>query len=187
MYTVLSRYVSSEAPDGLALVQSLLNTRAIGRKAADLLASVDTADEWLRSAMAAWAEKTGRQSSREPQLRESDVAALIALRGEVRELVAGGRSNPSSSEIAVVADENGALRLEPLGVGVGRTASTIWMEVFLAQQNGTWPRLKLCRNEACGSAFYDRSRNSSGVWHDVHTCGNVANLRASRERKRAAI
>jgi predicted RNA-binding Zn ribbon-like protein len=38
----------------------------------------------------------------------------------------------------------------------------------------------------CPCAFYDRSRNNSRVWHDVRTCGNVANLRASRARRRAA-
>ena len=64
--------------------------------------------------------------------------------------------------------------------------SAIWAQVLLAQADGTWPRLKLCRREACGSAFYDLSRNNSGVWHDVRTCGNVVNLRASRLRKKQA-
>jgi predicted RNA-binding Zn ribbon-like protein len=44
----------------------------------------------------------------------------------------------------------------------------------------------VCRNPRCRVAFYDRSRNNSGVWHDVRTCGNAANLRAHRERQRAA-
>jgi len=35
-------------------------------------------------------------------------------------------------------------------------------------------------------AFFDRSRNNSGVWHDVKFCGNAANLRAFRARQRAA-
>ncbi|GAA3713145.1 hypothetical protein GCM10023082_08630 [Streptomyces tremellae] len=47
-----------------------------------------------------------------------------------------------------------------------------------------WPRLKLCRNEAGGSAFYDASRNNSGVRRSVRTCGNAADLRASRARRR---
>jgi predicted RNA-binding Zn ribbon-like protein len=34
-------------------------------------------------------------------------------------------------------------------------------------------------------AFFDRSRNNSGVWHDVAACGNAINLRASRARRRA--
>ncbi len=64
-------------------------------------------------------------------------------------------------------------------------ASAVWGEVLLAQRDGRWERLKVCRNPACPCAFYDRSRNNSRVWHDVHTCGNVANLRASRARRRA--
>ena len=54
----------------------------------------------------------------------------------------------------------------------------------VAQQAGLWPRLKLCHNADCRCAFFDTSRNNSGVWHDVSTCGNTANLRAFRERKR---
>ena len=63
-------------------------------------------------------------------------------------------------------------------------ASALWSEALLAQQAGTWSRLKLCHNAQCRTAFYDTSRNNSGVWHDVSTCGNSANLRAFRERRR---
>jgi predicted RNA-binding Zn ribbon-like protein len=45
-------------------------------------------------------------------------------------------------------------------------------------------RLKICRNERCQCAFYDRPRNNSGVWHKVRICGNAANLCAYRARKR---
>jgi predicted RNA-binding Zn ribbon-like protein len=62
--------------------------------------------------------------------------------------------------------------------------SAVWAEVLLAQRAGTWARLKLCREPACASAFYDMSRNNSGVWHDVRVCGNAANLRASRLRRK---
>ena len=63
----------------------------------------------------------------------------------------------------------------------------IWGEVFLAQRADTWKRLKLCHKAACSSAFYDRSKNNSGVWHDVKMCGNAANLRASRARRREHV
>jgi hypothetical protein len=43
----------------------------------------------------------------------------------------------------------------------------IWGEGLLSQQTGTWRRLKQCRASTCRSAFYDRSKNNSGVWHDV--------------------
>jgi predicted RNA-binding Zn ribbon-like protein len=56
----------------------------------------------------------------------------------------------------------------------------------LGVQAGTWMRLKLCHNPPCASAFHDRSKNNGGVWHDVKTCGNAVNLRASRARRREA-
>ena len=56
--------------------------------------------------------------------------------------------------------------------------------MLLAQRDGSWPRLKTCRNPHCPCAFHDASRNNSRVWHDVRSCGNVANLRASRARRR---
>ena len=45
--------------------------------------------------------------------------------------------------------------------------------------------MKVCRNPECEVAFWDSSRNTSGVWHDGRTCGNVANLRESRARRSA--
>jgi predicted RNA-binding Zn ribbon-like protein len=50
-----------------------------------------------------------------------------------------------------------------------------------------WRRMKLCGNGRCAVAFFDRSRNNSGVWHDVAACGNAINLRASRARRRARV
>ncbi|MGV9563808.1 CGNR zinc finger domain-containing protein [Streptomyces sp. NPDC003480] len=64
-------------------------------------------------------------------------------------------------------------------------AALALIEVFLAQQTGAWQRLKMCRNDRCGTMFFDRSRNISGVWHNVKICGNAANLRAYRARQRA--
>ncbi|MET0864896.1 MAG: CGNR zinc finger domain-containing protein, partial [Nakamurella sp.] len=80
----------------------------------------------------------------------------------------------------------GQVSIEPTGAGWRLLTAMIWIEVYLAQQNGTWQRLKVCRNPICGSTFFDRSKNNSGVWHDVKVCGNAANLRASRARKRLA-
>jgi predicted RNA-binding Zn ribbon-like protein len=62
----------------------------------------------------------------------------------------------------------------------------VYLECFVAQRTDTWRRLKTCRNERWAAAFYDKSRNNSGVWHDVKVCGNAANFRKSRERRRLA-
>ena len=82
---------------------------------------------------------------------------------------------------------DGTVALEPRGQGWRALVGTVLVEVLEAQRADTWRRLKLCRNERCGTAFYDRSRNNSGAWHDVRVCGNAVNLRASRARRRAAL
>ncbi|MGW9028179.1 CGNR zinc finger domain-containing protein [Streptomyces sp. NPDC055722] len=80
---------------------------------------------------------------------------------------------------------NGEVHLEPRGTGWRRVAPLALIEIFEAQQACTWPRLKMYRNDRCGTAFFDRSKGNSGVWHDVKVCGNAANLWAYRARQRA--
>ena len=88
------------------------------------------------------------------------------------------------AQVYLVTDEQDRVAMVPVGACAGWLASVIWSEILLAQRTGTWSRLKLCREPGCVSAFYDASRNGSGVWHNVRSCGNVANLRASRARKK---
>jgi len=44
-----------------------------------------------------------------------------------------------------------------------RRQDDLLAECLLARALGTWPRLKLRRNERCPVAFYDCSRNGSRV------------------------
>jgi len=184
------------APDGLALVQDLLNTREIGPGGTDLLDNATLVRTWLPDVLESWASDTGR-SGRENEwatrLSERELAGLRALRATVLRLVEGELPavDGSSTNIQVSKTElrvttTGEIRLEPTGSGWHQLEAAIWLQVYLAQQNGAWGRLKICRNPVCGSAFFDRSRNNSGAWHDVKVCGNAANLRASRARKRLA-
>jgi hypothetical protein len=122
-------------------------------------------------------------------LSEDDLDKLRALRGDLNAVV--GRSDqghgaplfPSASVAARMGSDGGVL-LDPRGEGARRVASIVLIEAFIAQRLDTWRRLKVCRNDRCGVAFYDRSRPNSGVWHDASVCGNAVNLRASRARKR---
>lgn len=183
--TATERLRLQPAPDGLALVQDLLNTRDIGGKVPDLLADVDQARDWLSGLFAVRADTELGGWARE--LSERDLAALRVLRGAVQVAVGGSdpTSNPGTlTKVDLSWQPSGELRLEPTGSGRRRFASAVWGAVFLAQQAKTWNRLKLCHLPACSSAFYDRSKNNSGVWHDVRMCGNAANLRASRARRR---
>jgi predicted RNA-binding Zn ribbon-like protein len=80
-------------------------------------------------------------------------------------------------------DDHGVVAYRSMGRGWKRRAGTVHAELLLAQATGTRERLKACQNPDCRAAFYDRSRNSSSVWHDTKLCGNAINLRASRARR----
>ena len=119
--------------------------------------------------------------------RKAARLTLRLLRSQIASLLSGDVE--SSDGMGAVStsfglSETGQLRLEPAGDGWQWLASALWGETLLSQATDTWRRLKQCRNPACRSAFYDRSKNGSGVWHNVKTCGNAANLRASRARRR---
>jgi hypothetical protein len=175
----LARYVSSTAPGGLALAQGLLNTRATASGATDLLDDDTTARNWLAEGLAEWGERTG---SEVPPV-EASAVELAVLRQRVRRYIEGERF-AVDVPITIVSTGDGSLRTQPTGAGIDWVSSAVWGGILVAQDAGRLQRLKLCRNEVCGSAFYDRSKNMSGVWHDVHVCGNAANLRASRARRR---
>ena len=49
--------------------------------------------------------------------------------------------------------------------------------VAQALGEGSWQRVKACRAPNCHWAFYDRSRNHSGVWCEMAVCGNRTKVR----------
>lgn len=185
-WTSTERYRIRPAPGGLALVQELLNTRAIPPYGGDVLADGDGGDRWLRDVTAAWAEEQGWPGpAGEP--RAGDLERVRALRERLAALVTGEAEPvraPTDVSLRPGLDEEGRVALVPVGGPGEWLEAAVWAQVLLAQADGTWQRLKLCREPACRSAFYDRSRNNSGVWHDVRRCGNAANLRASRARRK---
>ncbi|MBL3702632.1 hypothetical protein GI582_07995 [Sulfitobacter sp. BDSS02] len=65
-----------------------------------------------------------------------------------------------------------------LNGAVGRMLATI----VAASIDGSWSRMKICRNPDCQRAYYDRSKNRSAVWCSTEKCGNRLNARAFRAR-----
>jgi predicted RNA-binding Zn ribbon-like protein len=183
------RYGTESAPGGLGFVQDLMNTISAGKpRAADLLADPGEAQAWLDRALVQWSEATGAAVAG-IELEPHDQEELRAFRDDLRRAAGHGRDDAlpplHTAAIAMQLGGNGEVRPEPRGAGWRRVAALALIEIFQAQQAGNWQRLKLCRNERCGTVFFDRSRNNSGVWHDVKVCGNAANLRAYRARQRA--
>lgn len=179
------RYELASAPGGLGLVHDFLNTVGIQDSGPDLLADTALATEWSTGAIRTWSALRGVRAQA-PVLDDTDLAKLRALRDTIGRLVRGekvdGSRMPAVSASFAVSDSR--VRLEPAGSGWRWLASALWGEILLSQQEGTWRRIKQCHRQGCDSTFYDRSKNNSGVWHNVKTCGNAENLRASRARRR---
>lgn len=194
------RYGTALAPNGLVLVQDLLNTRPAGRpRQPDLLDDVASAQGWLERAVELWSTHAGRPAPA-ITLSEQELPRLRALRDHLRQALRLRRHPDEQPDyelgpehpLAFAADlrltlgRDGTLTVDPSGDGASWVVAAVLGEIQQARILDTWRRLKVCGNDRCLGAFYDRSRNNSGVWHDVHVCGNAANLRASRARRRAA-
>ncbi|MEV6901801.1 CGNR zinc finger domain-containing protein [Amycolatopsis sp. NPDC051372] len=182
------RYELEVSPGGLGFVHDLLNTLSAGKpREKDLLAEVGDAQKWLDSALERWAGATERPAER-VELSGDDVERLRDLREELRDFTdhdpESGAALLHSAPVLLQPGADGWIRPEPRGTGWRRVASIVLIEVLEAQRADRWRRLKTCRNKRCAVAFYDRSRNNSGVWHNVQICGNAVNLRAYRARRR---
>jgi predicted RNA-binding Zn ribbon-like protein len=185
-WSASQRYGLATAPGGLGLIQDFLNTVRIQEAGPDLLADTPLARDWSTGALQTWSALRG-VGAEPPSLNDADLPKLRALRSTIARLVCGDAADArgiAAVSAAFALSDTGEVRLEPAGTGWRWLASALWGEILLSQQAGTWQRIKQCHNGVCGATFYDRSKNSSGVWCNVKTCGNIANLRASRARRR---
>ncbi|QHA02465.1 hypothetical protein GQF42_03415 [Streptomyces broussonetiae] len=190
------RYGLQPAPGELAFVQDLLNTQSAGKpREPDLLQTTEEANDWLDQALKSWSSET-HQPTPAVELTAEDVRSLRDFRHDLNQILraqaaeTAPETGPTASlmtlPMALRLDEHGTIQAEPRGTGWRQVASLTLIEAYRAQCTDSLRRLKTCRNTRCATAFYDRSRNNSGVWHDVRVCGNAANLRNYRARKRAA-
>jgi predicted RNA-binding Zn ribbon-like protein len=175
------RFRVTRAPGELRFVQDLLNTAAVtGSRASwpDLLDAPGTAAAWFRLAGLP-ADSPGVRDLQ--QLRDAVRQALIARDHGASGDAAGTEAIEAPMTVRLA--EDGTAGLAPSSGGVAGLRGRLLLAIRDAQVTGAWRRLKVCRNPECRVAFWDSSRNSSAVWHDVRTCGNVANLRNSRARR----
>ena len=164
------------APEPLRRVQEFVNTINLERPG----------DEWL----AAWLEEQGVL----PGADELRRACLV--REAMRELLYANNGFPVEGDPWIVLTKAAdAARLSvdfssPVLVarsaGVDRALGNVLAVAYTAMADGSWPRLKACRNHGCRWAFYDFSRNRSANWCSMQLCGNRRKIRAYRERQAAA-
>ena len=109
-------------------------------------------------------------------LRDALCRLLAENNGRKAEPEVRATFNRFAARVTAQLDRGGAPELvgdDPLGEVVA--------VAFRAMLDGSWARLKTCRN--CTWAFYDYSRNRSGGWCSMQLCGNRAKTRAYRGRK----
>jgi predicted RNA-binding Zn ribbon-like protein len=77
-----------------------------------------------------------------------------------------------------------APELVPDADGVDGAVARLMAIVAAAVEHGRWERLKGCPRGECEWAFYDKSKNRSGRWCNMESCGNIEKAKAFRARQR---
>ncbi len=110
---------------------------------------------------------------------------LLANNGEEIEAVRIRELNRATESVRLTVrfDHDGRAALRSESSGVSAALGRILSIVVRAIDEGSWSRLKVCPNDACQWAFYDRSKNRSGKWCTMEVCGNRMKARAFRQRQ----
>jgi predicted RNA-binding Zn ribbon-like protein len=179
------------APGTLELVRSFVNSVDLENpEVRDALADLGAARLWLADV---GLDPAGLELAALADLREMREAlrrALLANNGDADEeatwqgLVAQFRSVRLEVRFADIA---GRAELEPaVPAGADGLRGALAAAVYDAVRDGTWCRLKACRKHSCLFAFYDKTKNGSGTWCSMETCGNRVKAQRRRARERRA-
>jgi predicted RNA-binding Zn ribbon-like protein len=177
------------APGDLALVQSFVNTRwDLDHDLEEQLRTPSDLARWLdeRRLLEPRTKLTSADLKRALDVREGLRALLFVNNGASRDDGAIERLNRAlgGTTLAVRFAAHGMPELTSRGRELDVALASLARIVAVAQIDGTWSRLKACRGVHCGWAFYDHSRNQSGSWCSMATCGSRSKARDYRRRKR---
>ena len=159
--------VPKAAPEPLRQVQLLVNS-------ADVEHGVDWLPDWL-------AERGlgDPELERARGLREALRLLVLANNGRPLDEGAVAHVNAAASRVTLALGDDGLVHVASEGDALDAVVAT----AFAAMIDGTWERLKACRN--CHWSFYDYSPNRSATWCSMQLCGNRKKTRAYRRRKAA--
>jgi predicted RNA-binding Zn ribbon-like protein len=173
------------APGSLRIVQAFVNT--VDREhGPDLLDGGAGFAEWLdRNLLPVDGAVAGVAAARE--VREALRSLLLANNGEAHDPQARAVLERAArrAQLEPSFPPDGAA-LVPRATGADAAIGRILAAAFAAMLDGSWARLKACRGELCGWAFYDRSTNASATWCSMSVCGGRAKAGAYYRRRRAA-
>ena len=176
------------APGRLRLVQQFLNSAQLedGR---DDIPDPPALEAWLeaRDLLDPEARATEADWRRAIDVREGLRAVIATHNGRDADPEAIERLERASAQAGLQARFEGSRpSLAPSSSGVNAGIARLLAEVTLAAADGAWDRLKACAKDDCRWAFYDHTRNRSGRWCSMASCGNQHKARAFRERARSS-
>ncbi|HTZ55681.1 MAG TPA: CGNR zinc finger domain-containing protein [Candidatus Acidoferrum sp.] len=181
----------ASAPGGLELIRSFVNSIDLERpETLDALADLGAARLWLADA---GLDPAGLAPAALPdlrRLRETLRSVLLAHNGEGDEQATWRQLVSQFSAVRLdvrFAAVPGEVELEPsVPAGGEALRGALAAAVYDAVRDGTWRRLKACRKHSCLYAFYDKTKNGSGTWCSMDTCGNRVKAQRRRARERDA-
>ena len=164
----MARYdLPKAAPEPLRRVQLLVNST-----------DVENEREWLPD----WLAERGLASAefeRARALREALRGLVLANNGVRLHAEQLDALNAAAKRVHAEVDDAGGLRFATDGDALDDVVAV----ALGAMVDGSWSRLKACRN--CRWCFYDESPNRSARWCSMQLCGNRKKTRAYRARLRA--
>lgn len=175
------------APEPLRVVQQFVNSADLEEGKEDLDTPAALAD-WLRARdlLPSGKAVSAADHRRALEVREGLRALLLAHNGGIPDPSAVRRLEEAAGHAALRPSfpPGGAPRLIPACQGVSGALARLLGIVAASAADGSWGRLKACADDGCQWAFYDHSKNRSGRWCSMSTCGNQQKARSYRERRR---
>jgi predicted RNA-binding Zn ribbon-like protein len=164
----MARYdLPKAAPEPLRCVQLLVNST-----------DLENEREWLPD----WLAERGLAASefeRARALREALRGLVLANNGVRLHAEQLETLNAAAKSVHAEVDDKGALGFASDGDALDDVVAV----ALGAMVDGSWSRLKACRN--CRWCFYDESPNRSARWCSMQLCGNRKKTRDYRARRRA--
>ena len=162
--------VPNAAPEPLRFVQAFVNT-----------VNFETGEDWLEDWLTDQDAGAG-DVERARAVREALRDLLYANNGQG---VGGGGAAAiltEAADAAVLSVDFSRPALAARAPGVDGAVGRVLAAAYLAMLDGSWARLKCCRNHGCRWAFYDYSKNRSASWCSMQLCGNRTKTAAYRAR-----
>jgi predicted RNA-binding Zn ribbon-like protein len=176
------------APDPLETVRRFVNTLDV-ESGEDAFAEARGVKAWFveHELLDASARVTIADQRRVVELREALRQLLLANNGVPLEPGAVDVLNGFAGRAPLEArfDATGTIGVTGHSGGIDGALGQLLAVVVQSVADGTWTRLKACREDECQWAFYDRSRNRSAQWCVMAVCGNRNKSRSYRERQRS--